>query len=108
MQLIIESFENQVESQMITCEAYQEHNSLKMVDIEVKLEDFENWLDENEYLKGEGEDCTGANHEGEPVFTPSKWDFTIEKILDGTSDWNILELLTDFANETIKYKILTN
>jgi hypothetical protein len=106
--LIVENFEINNEDQTIICEGYDAKNlEDNEFDIEVSFKDFENWLDKNEYLKGEGEDCTGVDHEGEAVFSSSKWEFTFDEILNDTTDWSTTELITDFVNETKLFKELS-
>ena len=94
--LLVDFFETQGEE--VVCYTYEEGTEKEETKT-ITVAEFEKWLEDNEYLKGTGEDCTGADHNGEPVFVTSKWDFTIEEILEGSSDWSASELLADFINQ---------
>ena len=67
-----------------------------------KRADFAEWLDNNYYLEGEREICTGPDHTGEPTYFVDKWSYTIDEILENKAHWNTYELLEEFLNS--KYK----
>jgi hypothetical protein len=108
--LIVETFEINHETETILCEGYDEKISLNEdcgFEVEVTFKDFEEWMDDNEFLKGEGEDCTGPDHEGMPKYDTYNWDYTLAECLDGTAGWQLDQCLTQFINQTQKFKQLS-
>ncbi len=97
--LSVDSFE--VDGELILCELIDADDS-DAGKSTISMEAFAKWLDANEYLEGSDEVCTGCDHTGEPTYVPSNWNYTLDEILKGESQWSIYELLNKFINKMIE------
>jgi hypothetical protein len=96
--LIVDFFE--YEHGNITCFCYNPTNIGTDYDAEIIVteDEFEQWLTENGYLKDASEDCVGADHDGEPIWQTSTWDYDMQAILTQPTEhpYNVSNLLTTY------------
>jgi hypothetical protein len=67
-------------------------------EIIVSEDEFEQYLKAEGYLKDASEDCVGADHEGNPIWHKSSWDYSMQDILTNGEEhpYNTSNLLTTY------------
>jgi len=97
---VVDFFE--LEGQIVTCYCYApaDETEENYTPVEVKLDEFEEWLSGEGYLKGDYE-SVGCPHRG--LAKVSIWSYTIHEFMAKENhNWNIEELLTTFLNTKTK------
>jgi hypothetical protein len=95
---VVDFFE--LNNETITCFCFNPNDDAEenYTLVNVKLTDFEKWLNDEGFLKGYYERIVCPH---EMTTTVDTWSFTIEEFMSGENQhWNINTLLTNFLNKT--------
>jgi hypothetical protein len=94
---VVDFFE--LNNNVITCYCYSPENETEenYTPIDVTLNEFELWLDDEGFLKGDYERIVCPH---EMITTIDTWSYTIDEFMSGENHhWNISDLLTKFLNK---------
>jgi len=102
--LKILGFDVDYKNQIVTVDLYADGSDEDIDPETFTFDEYEEWLDKNNYLNGSGEQFFGVNPEtGADISQPYSFDFEVKDFFDYSSelgsDVRIEEVMTNFLNE---------
>lgn len=102
--LKINAFDVDYKNQIVTVDLYADGSDEDIEPEAFTFDEYEEYLDKNNYLKGSGEEFYGVNTEtGADISQAYSWDFEVEDFFDYSSELGsnvrIEEVMTNFLNE---------
>lgn len=67
----------------------------------IQIEDLEAWAEREDWLSGSCENVS-SGHDGEPIHEKISWDYTVEEILNGETNLDVTQMLSEYLDHYFK------